>query len=143
MARAIAPSWQQGVRREAGRLLSYIAGSGNDSRELVVAFSRVLKRVEPGKYKAVFGYLPIRTSNFGKQVRLLEAHIVCLFEDFYSWMQSEPEVLESSRPSEEEMTAYEEAEENHRAQVSLSTLFCQLFAPRVSTRFVPFIVWVT
>lgn len=98
IVRAVAPNWHQGVRREAAVVLSHIAGSSLSCRELAVMFSGMLQKIEP--------------------VRLLEAHMTCLCEDFDHWTNSEPELLENERPTEEEMEAFEEAEKQHATQVS-------------------------
>jgi hypothetical protein len=41
-----------------------------------------------------------------------------LRQAFDTWMDSEPEELETDRPTDAEMTAFEEAEKNHTKQVS-------------------------
>ena len=51
-------------------------------------------------------------------VRFLEAHMASLRQAFDTWMDSEPEELETDRPTDAEMTAFEEAEKNHTKQVS-------------------------
>ena len=48
-------------------------------------------------------------------VRLLESHMACLRHSYDSWMFNEPEI-ESDRPTDEEMEAYEEAEQQHKDQ---------------------------
>ena len=50
-------------------------------------------------------------------VRLLEAHMASLRQSYEDWMDNEPEDLESDRPTDAEMAAFEAAEMNHIEQV--------------------------
>lgn len=49
IARGLSANWKDGIRREAGAVLSHITGSGRIARCTVSSLSRVLKRIEPGK----------------------------------------------------------------------------------------------
>lgn len=49
-------------------------------------------------------------------VRLLEAHMACLRQDYEDWADQEPEEL-ADRPSEEEVATFEEGEKAHRDKV--------------------------
>ncbi len=44
--------------------------------------------------------------------------MACLRQSYEDWLECEPEELESDRPSEKEMQAFEEAEKRHREKVS-------------------------
>jgi hypothetical protein len=55
-----------------------------------------------------------------KPVRLLEAHMACLRQEFESWAEHEPEEPESDKPTDEENAAFEAAEEAHEQNVSTS-----------------------
>ena len=44
---------------------------------------------------------------------MLESQMACLRLAFENWLDTEPDVLEETSPSEEEMQAFEEAEKNH------------------------------
>lgn len=44
-ARALAPNWLSGNRREAGAVLAHVTGSGLEASEIVTALSRILKKV--------------------------------------------------------------------------------------------------
>ncbi len=50
-------------------------------------------------------------------VRLLEAHMASLRQSYETWMESEPAEIESDRPTDEEMNAFELAEQQHESQV--------------------------
>ena len=50
-------------------------------------------------------------------VRLLEAHMASLRQSYENWMESEPAEIESDRPTDEEMNAFEVAEKQHESQV--------------------------
>ena len=50
-------------------------------------------------------------------VRLLEAHMASLRQSYENWMESEPAEIESDRPTDEEMNAFEVAEKEHESQV--------------------------
>lgn len=99
IARGLSANWKDGIRREAGAVLSHITGSGRIARCTVSSLSRVLKRIEP--------------------VRFLEAHMACLRQDFDDWAASEPEELESDHPTEKEMVAYDEKEKEHAAKFDM------------------------
>ena len=58
-------------------------------------------------------------------VRLLEAHMASLRQSYEDWMDNEPEDLESTRPTDAEMAAFEEAEINHIEQVRQTERFVQ------------------
>jgi hypothetical protein len=44
--------------------------------------------------------------------------MACLRQSYEDWLECEPEELESDRPSEEEMQAFDEAEKRHVKKVS-------------------------
>jgi cohesin complex subunit SA-1/2 len=97
LARGLTANWKLGNRREAGAGLGHITGSGQESSRLVASMSKVLKKIEP--------------------VRLLEAHMACLRQDYEEWADEEPEEL-GSRPTEDEIEAHEVAEKAHKDKVS-------------------------
>lgn len=45
--------------------------------------------------------------------------MACLRQDFDSWLDAEPEELESDRPTEEELAAFEDAEKAHKAKFEM------------------------
>jgi len=96
LVRSLATNWESGNRREAGVALAHITGSGSTAGALISSLSKHLKRVSP--------------------VRLLEAHMACLRQSYEEWMDNEPEELESDLPSDAEVAAFEEAEQNHMEQ---------------------------
>ena len=53
-------------------------------------------------------------------VRLLEAHMACLREEFEGWADSEPAEPESENPTEAENAAFEEAEKQHEEAVRMT-----------------------
>jgi hypothetical protein len=55
-------------------------------------------------------------------VRLLEAHMACLRQDYEEWAGEEPEEL-GNRPTEDEMAAHEVAEKAHKDKVSHSARY--------------------
>eukprot|EP00977_Amphora_coffeiformis_P014558 scaffold4097_cov166-Amphora_coffeaeformis.AAC.15 len=93
ITRALCANWASGNRREAGLVLAHITQSGSESAAIVAAMSKTLKKINP--------------------VRLLEAHMACLREEFEAWADSEPTEPESENPTEEENAAFEEAEKQH------------------------------
>jgi cohesin complex subunit SA-1/2 len=97
LARGLTANWKLGNRREAGAGLGHITGSGQESSRLVSSMSKVLKKIEP--------------------VRLLEAHMACLRQDYEEWANEEPEEL-GSRPTEDEIAAHEVSEKAHKDKVS-------------------------
>lgn len=103
LARAVAVNWNEGNRLAAATELSHITGSGPEATALVSTLSKVLKKIN--------------------HRRLLESHMVCLRNEYEHWLQMEPEELESERPTEEEMSKYEEAEKHFKEMVS-SCLDC-------------------
>merc|ERR1712194_692387 len=95
LSRSLATNWIDGHRREAGVALSHMTGSGDKAGSYISTLSKMLKKIDP--------------------VRLLESHMACLRHSYDSWMFNEPEI-ESDRPTDEEMAAYEEAEQQHKEQ---------------------------
>ena len=55
-------------------------------------------------------------------MRLLEAHMASLRLSYEDWVHNEPEELESERPTDDEMTAFAEAERAHNAMVRILLL---------------------
>lgn len=55
-------------------------------------------------------------------VRLLEAHMACLRQDYEEWADEEPEEL-GSRPTENEIESHEVAEKAHKDKVSHSARY--------------------
>ena len=53
-------------------------------------------------------------------MRLLEAHMASLRHCYEDWVDSEPEEIESDRPTDAEMEAFEIAEKRHANQVRKS-----------------------
>jgi cohesin complex subunit SA-1/2 len=102
LARGLTANWKLGNRREAGAGLGHITGSGQESSRLVSSMSKVLKKIEP--------------------VRLLEAHMACLRQDYEEWADEEPEEL-GSRPTEDEIAEHEVAEKAHKDKVSHSVRY--------------------
>ena len=97
LLRSLGPNWSgYGNRREAGIALSFLTGYGHESSGLVSALSKTFKRTDP--------------------VRLLEAHMACLRQLYDDWIDNEPEDIDDDRPTEEQMTAFEDAEKAHHAQ---------------------------
>ncbi len=92
--RAFVANWSKSNRREAGYAMAHIVGSGQASQHMLTAMSRIVKRMDP--------------------VHLLETHMACLRTSFDDWLNSEPEDIESDRPTDEEMAAYALAEKEHR-----------------------------
>ena len=92
--RAFVANWSKSNRREAGYAMAHIVGSGQTSQHMLIAMSRIVKKMDP--------------------VHLLETHMACLRTSFDDWLNSEPEDIESDRPSDEEMAAYADAEKEHR-----------------------------
>lgn len=74
-------------------IMQHISGSGNLASQTILSLSRSLKKTNP--------------------VRMLESQMACLRLAFENWLDTEPDVLEETSPSEEEMQAFEEAEKNH------------------------------
>jgi cohesin complex subunit SA-1/2 len=108
LARGLTANWKLGNRREAGAGLGHITGSGQESSRLVSSMSKVLKKIEP--------------------VRLLEAHMACLRQDYEEWADEEPEEL-GSRPTEDEIAAHEVSEKAHKDKVSHSVRYeCNFYA---------------
>lgn len=97
LVRGLATNWRSGNRREAGIILSHIAGSGETAKSIVLSMSRVLKKIDP--------------------VRLLEAHMAGLRQDFDDWGNSEPEELDSDSPTDAEMQEYDQAEKAYKERV--------------------------
>lgn len=97
--RTFVANWSQSNRREAGYAMAHIVGSGQASQQILTALSRIVKKMDP--------------------VHLLETHMACLRTSFDDWLNSEPEDIESDRPSDEEMAAYEYAEKVHREKFDL------------------------
>ncbi len=97
LERGLTANWKLGNRREAGAGLGHITGSGHESSRLVSGMSKILKKIEP--------------------VRLLEAHMACLRQDYEEWADQEPEEL-GSRPTEDEIAAHEVSEKSHKDKVS-------------------------
>lgn len=102
VARGLCTNWEFGNRREAGTALAHIAGSGKEAHDVALAISRVLKKIQP--------------------VRLLEAHMACLRQDYEEWAESEPEEL-GDRPTDAEMAEYDEATAAHKERVSVFYLY--------------------
>ena len=98
VAKSLTANWNDGNRREAAIVLAHIIGSGREASQTVQAMIRMLKKVN--------------------SVRFLEAQMISLRLAFEKWLNSEPEELESDRPTEEEMDKYEEAEIRHQEMVS-------------------------
>lgn len=96
MGRGLASNWEIGNRREAAMALAQITGAGPVAHELVQTFSRTFKRLH--------------------FVRLLEAQMACLRQQFEAWAEAEPEEL-GDRPSDRELAAFEEAMEAHQRSV--------------------------
>jgi len=92
LGRSLATNWSSGHRREAGIALSHITGSGEEAGAITCALSKILKKMEP--------------------VRFLEAHMACLRQSYVDWLLNEPQ-LDNDRPTDSEMAAFEEAEQNH------------------------------
>lgn len=92
--RAFVANWSKSNRREAGYAMAHIVGSGQASQHMLTAMSRIVKRMDP--------------------VHLLETHMASLRTSFDDWLNSEPEDIESDRPTDEEMAAYALAEKEHR-----------------------------
>lgn len=53
-------------------------------------------------------------------VRLIEAHMAGLQQEFGDWLEDAPEEPESVRPTEEQIFRYEQADKAHSARVSTS-----------------------
>jgi len=105
MGRGLASNWEIGNRREAAMALAQITGAGPVAHELVQTFSRTFKKLH--------------------FVRLLEAQMACLRQQFEAWAESEPEEL-GDRPSDKELAFFEEATEAHQRSVRI---FCLVNAP--------------
>ena len=95
VARCLVANWEFVNRREAGIVLANITGSGQDASKLVAAMAKLAKNKDG--------------------VKLLEAHMASLRQSYEDWQESTPEQLED-KASEEEMEAYEAAEETHEEQ---------------------------
>ena len=112
MGRGLSSNWEVANRREGAVVLAQITGSGGATQEMVQLFSRLFKKLH--------------------FVRLLEAQMACLRENFEAWAEGEPEEI-GDRPTDREMAAYEEALQAHRDSVSscvsasLFDLCCFLF----------------
>jgi hypothetical protein len=63
-----------------------------------------------------------------------------LRQAFDTWMDSEPEELETDRPTDAEMTAFEEAEKNHTKQVGHH--MCHHFVLVFSRWYMLFLIYV-
>jgi len=92
IARDLVANWDVVNRREAGVVLSNIAGAGGDASKMVSAFIKVAKNKDG--------------------VKLLEAHMASLRSTYEEWQNSQPEEL-SDKPSDEEMERYAEESEQH------------------------------
>jgi len=125
ISRALCANWATGNRREAGLVLAHITQSGSESAALVAAMSKTLKKVN---ISFVVLWLPPILKDclicifYAKinPVRLLEAHMACLREEFEAWADSEPAEPESENPTEEENAAFEEAEKQHEEAVRMT-----------------------
>ena len=95
MGRAIIANWNTGNRREAGMFLRHISSSGPTAESIVSTTCKEMKKIDP--------------------VRLLESQMASLRQSYESWVDDEP-VLDSERPTEEEMAEYEAEEQSHREQ---------------------------
>jgi cohesin complex subunit SA-1/2 len=58
--------------------------------------------------------------------------MACLLQELDSWIESEPPELESDHPSEEEISAFEEAEKEHIEKVSI-VFVCLLIVQKVES----------
>ena len=97
--RTFVANWSNSNRREAGYAMAHIVGSGRASQQMLTSMSRIVKKMDP--------------------VHLLETHMACLRTSFDDWLNSEPEDLESDRPTDEEMAEFEEAEKAHHERFDL------------------------
>lgn len=52
-------------------------------------------------------------------MRLLESHMAYLRQDFNDWKASQPEELESDRPTDDELAEFEKSEKAHKAKVRI------------------------
>lgn len=93
LARVTAANSNEFYRREAALVLANITGSGTYATQTVVSWARILKKTNP--------------------VRMLESHMACLRLAFENWVNTDPEDLQNSSPTEEELEAFEDSEKIH------------------------------
>lgn len=93
LARVTAANSNDFYRREAALILANITGSGTYATQTVVSWARILKKTNP--------------------VRMLESHMACLRLAFENWVNTDPEDLQGSAPTEEELEAFEVSEKLH------------------------------
>jgi hypothetical protein len=93
LARVTTANSNDFYRREAALVLANITGSGTYATQTVVSWARILKKTNP--------------------VRMLESHMACLRLAFENWVNTDPEDLQGSSPTEEEVEAFEDSERIH------------------------------
>jgi hypothetical protein len=93
LARVTVANSNDFYRREAALVLANITGSGTYVTQTVVSWARILKKTNP--------------------VRMLESHMACLRLAFENWVNTDPEDLHGSSPTEEELEAFEDSERIH------------------------------
>ena len=126
--RGLCANWATGNRREAGMALAHITNSGSEASAIVAAMSKTLKKVR--KACPMVLYVPLISKRCLKRlaiaqinpVRLLEAHMACLREEFEAWADNEPVEPETENPTDEENAAFEEAEKQHEEAVRITYL---------------------
>lgn len=86
-------NWDVVNRREAGIVLSNITGSGVNAGKAVAAMAKVAKNKDG--------------------VKLLEAHMASLRQSYEDWQEATPDMLEEGKATDDELDAYQQAEESH------------------------------
>eukprot|EP00547_Thalassionema_nitzschioides_P014618 CAMPEP_0194233122 /NCGR_PEP_ID=MMETSP0158-20130606/1202_1 /TAXON_ID=33649 /ORGANISM="Thalassionema nitzschioides, Strain L26-B" /LENGTH=1373 /DNA_ID=CAMNT_0038965965 /DNA_START=18 /DNA_END=4139 /DNA_ORIENTATION=+ len=97
--RSLLANWSLSNRREAGYVFTHFVGSGQAAQQLLQELSKMCKKMDP--------------------VRLMETHMASLRTSFDQWLLNEPEEIESEHPTDEEMAAFEQAEEAHQEEFEL------------------------
>jgi hypothetical protein len=96
LARGIAGQFKNKNRQEIGCLLTHMHGAGSASTDIVCSLSKVLKKMD----------CP----------RLVESHMAALRLLFGPWLANTPLDFDYERPTEEELTALEQAQSDHLEQ---------------------------